>query len=392
MKWISYLGTRIRKEINRFVRVLVYCFPRNKNLIVYGGAKDLFIDNTKYLFIYNNQNLKTRRHVWLSGKQSVQKRVKELGFECVNSKSLYGKFLVLRAGTIVFDDSMRHFASLNMGSGATRLELWHGLPLKMWAHAKAEDQPAYVKQSFFKENFSLAHTHGTHCISTARNLDKIFSASFCVPYENIIHATYPRTLILQQNEERRYNFVRKYESNSFVLEYERIKSIPLKKIIYMPTFRDAKPEYINEAIPDWNSMNLFCKENGIVLFLKLHRETPLPDDFDLSNIETLNNEMDVYPLLPLFDALVTDYSSIMFDFALTKKPVILYTYDMEEYVQNSRNIYKSFFTLKENLSNAEDITQLKSLMNDLSQIKRFPTEKYFDDSLDLSAITSFLST
>ena len=46
-----------------------------------------------------------------------------------------------------------------------------------------------------------------------------------------------------------------------------------------------------------------------------------------SNIKVLESESDVYPLFEKIDLLITDYSSIFFDFLLTDKPILFYPYD-----------------------------------------------------------------
>jgi CDP-glycerol glycerophosphotransferase len=48
---------------------------------------------------------------------------------------------------------------------------------------------------------------------------------------------------------------------------------------------------------------------------------------------------DVTELMLVTDVLVTDYSSVMFDFANTGKPMVFYTYDYEDYVRDERGTY-----------------------------------------------------
>ncbi len=61
------------------------------------------------------------------------------------------------------------------------------------------------------------------------------------------------------------------------------------------------------------------------------------------NIVLMNPKSDAYPLLSLCDALLTDYSSIYFDFLLLDRPMIFYPYDFEDYVTKTGS---SFTTMK----------------------------------------------
>ena len=59
--------------------------------------------------------------------------------------------------------------------------------------------------------------------------------------------------------------------------------------------------------------------------------------------EQLNkSEMTVYSLLRAADALITDYSSVVFDYALLEKPMIFFAYDLDEFKQKSREFYYGY--------------------------------------------------
>lgn len=54
----------------------------------------------------------------------------------------------------------------------------------------------------------------------------------------------------------------------------------------------------------------------------------------LSNIALLDSTVDIYAILPYTDVLITDYSSILYDYVLMRgKDIILYLYDYEDYVR-----------------------------------------------------------
>lgn len=394
MKSLSFIKQKSLFYIKHYIKVLgrliIYPFPRDKHLIVYGGVFDLFIDNCKYLFIYNNVNFKGYRHVWLTKNRKLQSYVQSLGFKAVYSKSIKGVYLTLRAKNIIFDDAVFFYTWQFLISGANRIELWHGIPLKMYCRAYMENQPPYTVKNWFQDQILDDHMHGTYAVSTSKRLDTINSATFGVPINRLIHASLPRTRILLMTESERWQFINKYESPAMVDYYDNLKSETRKKIIYMPTFRDANPNYINETIPDWNDLNEYCKTHDILLFLKVHRAA-MSFHNTFSNIEILDNMMDIYPLLPLYDLLITDYSSIMYDYALMDKPVLLYTYDIEDYMKHSRPLYNDFHQLRKEMTEVSDYESLKTamVMND-SDIKRLPVHLYYDCPEDIESINVFI--
>ncbi|MDE7088974.1 MAG: CDP-glycerol glycerophosphotransferase family protein, partial [Prevotella sp.] len=67
--------------------------------------------------------------------------------------------------------------------------------------------------------------------------------------------------------------------------------------------------------------------------------------FGMSNIVILDKNMDVYPILPFTDVLITDYSSIYYDYILMEnKGIILFPFDYDEYIKNSRDLAFDYLT------------------------------------------------
>lgn len=115
-------------------------------------------------------------------------------------------------------------------------------------------------------------------------------------------------------------------------------------ILYAPTWRD------NKAIAAWQhkfdlNLDFAIIASGLpvdcILLIKAHHlvserldRTSLPDNVvDMSHVEDVND------LCLVADVLVTDYSSIFFDFAVTGRPVLFYCYDLEVYATETRGLY-----------------------------------------------------
>ena len=117
--------------------------------------------------------------------------------------------------------------------------------------------------------------------------------------------------------------------------YEIVKNNNYNKIIlYMPTHRENS----TKIALDLNKLNKKLQEINSLFIIKLH---PFVLEFYkhtykelFSNIVFHNANGDIYPLLKYVDVLVSDYSSIVYDFLLLNKPIIFYNYDIDEYKKN----------------------------------------------------------
>ncbi|WP_288268621.1 CDP-glycerol glycerophosphotransferase family protein [uncultured Methanobrevibacter sp.] len=140
--------------------------------------------------------------------------------------------------------------------------------------------------------------------------------------------------------------------NEILLRFqEKYPEIKDKKIIlYAPTFREDV-RYNN--IFDYFDVDKFQKELGdeYSLIIRLH---PRVFDYDKDNsisnkLSKLDNTVinctdyeNEQDLLLISDMLITDYSSIMIDFGLLRKPIIFYAYDLENYLNNERGFYLDY--------------------------------------------------
>ncbi|MFD0829838.1 CDP-glycerol glycerophosphotransferase family protein [Neobacillus sp. M.A.Huq-85] len=158
-------------------------------------------------------------------------------------------------------------------------------------------------------------------------------------------------------------------------------NIPIGKkvILYAPTFRK------NNNLDIYNLEylkiieNLESKFGGEWKFLvKLH-----PHQMHLSKNLLYEDKVvdvtfydDIQELLSIADVLITDYSSLMFDFSITQRPCFLYTPDLKEYIKNERDLY---FDIKE-----LPFINSKSMQELLTQIKQFNQKDYREKLINFS--------
>ena len=69
------------------------------------------------------------------------------------------------------------------------------------------------------------------------------------------------------------------------------------------------------------------------------------DDKYKNFLLNVSGEEDIMQLLCIADILITDYSSVFYDFASAKKPILFYAYDLDEYINETRGLYVGMDTL-----------------------------------------------
>lgn len=166
-----------------------------------------------------------------------------------------------------------------------------------------------------------------------------------------------------------------YPCNSVLFDTKRADelktkfSLEGKKIaVYMPTWRDKESGksldkqiyYIMYALYELDKR----LDENTVLFVKLHHLASGEIRFaDFEKIKAFPEEYETYDILNLADCLITDYSSVMFDFANKGKEVILYSYDKDEYL-NGRSMYLDIDTLP--FYSTPDIKELCDKINSVT--------------------------
>ena len=108
-------------------------------------------------------------------------------------------------------------------------------------------------------------------------------------------------------------------------------------MLYAPTWRDDRTEMV-----DYLDLTSFARElgEGHVLLVRGHSRTlRYGRDLEADRLIDVTSYPDVADLLEVADVLVTDYSSVMFDFASTGRPIIFFTPDLAHYSSELRGFY-----------------------------------------------------
>jgi len=209
---------------------------------------------------------------------------------------------------------------------------WHGTPLKTLGKKVRNDHAMLgnLQKNFFEADYLLYPNEFT----MNHMIEDYMLANFCKA--KVLLSGYPRNYVFHDDKLREK--VREACNFSDDMQY----------IGFMPTWRGAMSN-VNGTGQNEQLCAYFDKLDGLltekqVMYVKLHYMNAAGIDLSkYTKIRPFPTELDGYEFLNALDVLVTDYSSVFFDYALTRKKVILFTYDLEEYIKE-RGFY---FSLEE---------------------------------------------
>ena len=263
----------------------------------------------------------------------------EVPGNAIKVKRSYFKFLyyTLRSGAWVFDS--RHLYYLKKNKKTKYIQTWHGTPLKKLAlDMDYIDMSGNQDIEKYHDDFRKNSAIWDYLISQNKFSSEVFRRAFDFKGE-MLEIGYPRNdiLINKNNKE----------------DIDKIKSrlnIPKEKkvILYAPTWRDnqyyAKGKYKFATEMDFDAM---AKElsDDYVLIVKFHYLVKENIDWTKYNdfIIECDADWDIQELYLISDMMITDYSSVMFDYSILKRPMIFFTYDLENYKNKLRDFYFDMF-------------------------------------------------
>lgn len=209
------------------------------------------------------------------------------------------------------------------------LNTWHGTPLKTLGKSNKASLSslANVQKNYLSCDYALFPNEYT---------EKVFMKDYDLAplFKNTaVIGNYPRNAVF-------------YDSASGEIMKEKIGLKGKRVFAYMPTWRDADTpkqkerqlKKTEEILDAFDSL----LDSSQVLLVNLH--FLLSSEIDCKkykHIEYFPTEYETYEVLNACDGLVTDYSSVFFDFAVTHKKIILFAYDKDEYL-DGRGLYMPF--------------------------------------------------
>lgn len=326
---------------------LSYIIPKKKNIIVFiGRMEGMLIGNVKYLFLHlQRTNPKNINYYFLTIHNDIYKEFQKNSIPTliypditnlnISFRSIYTIFLLLRASVIVVDNllwisHLRYHILYN----SKIIQLWHGMPLKK-IELQAYRSSIYDKIIGRYPNYDM--------VLSPSEFNTINSFSVAFNSKVIIEDGYPTNDVLFRNPDKWDLMGTDLVSYQQILDYI---DNGYKTILYAPTFRDTDGDALQDNVIDPVELNNFAKDNKLVFIFKFH---PYPSyDYNIDNLDFLisyDNHKDIYPLLNKVDLLLTDYSSIYFDFLLISKPIVFFPYDFDKYINKDRELIYDYSSM-----------------------------------------------
>ena len=247
-------------------------------------------------------------------------------------KSIYH----LATSKYIFVDNYYGFlSSIKLNDQVMCIQLWHaGGAVKRFG---LKDKSIVNRSARSIKRFQRVYNKFHKVVVGSDEMGKIFKDAFGLKSDNILPTGIPRTdFFFDKNK-------KEYIKSKLITHYPVFKE--KKVILYAPTYRDNK---LNESqiYIDLETMQRHLNKDYILL-LRFH--PAVSSNIKLSNqyngfVYDFSKYPDVNELLLVTDILITDYSSIPFEFALLNKPMIFFPYDLEEY-EEERGFWTEYVKL-----------------------------------------------
>ena len=218
------------------------------------------------------------------------------------------------------------------------VQCWHGTPLKRLGYDLETSENAIDSIDDIRGKYDMDAKKFTYILSPSQFASEKFISAWNLKEnkmeDKVMEVGYPRNDLL-------LNY--KSEDIQKIKEYIGIPENK-KVILYAPTWRDNQHEagvgFTYDLNVDFERLRRELGDEYVILF-RVHYLVASHfsfDDFE-GFIYNVSNYDDINHLYMIADLLITDYSSVFFDYGILKKPMLFYMYDLEDYKDSIRGFY-----------------------------------------------------
>lgn len=330
--WISNLKNK--KEVLKLFRILFVLLgrmPRKEKLVIFESfhAKQ-YSDSPRAIYEYMKVHHPDYRLLW-----SIDKQVKNIfdDFQVPYIRRFTLKWFLLFPRAKYWVNNVRLPGWMPKPQDTVYVQTWHGTPLKKLGVDIDEIHMPGTSTTTYKKNFVRESRKWSYLVSPNAYSTEIFKRAFHYQGE-VIESGYPRNDILSNH------------SNTLISSLKQKLGISEDKkiMLYAPTWRDnefyQKGKYKFEFQFDLENWK---KEYGEEWVLLSRMHYLVAENFDFSLHEGIVYDVSSYPdirdLYLISDLMITDYSSVFFDYAILNRPIVFFMYDLEKYRDQLRGFY-----------------------------------------------------
>ncbi|MDU0451360.1 CDP-glycerol glycerophosphotransferase family protein [Staphylococcus chromogenes] len=330
---------KIKKHFNKKIYnirnfLFIYIFKITKLFKVKKGKTVLFTSDSRadlsgnFKFIYDemiNRKLDSKYDIYIMLKPNISAR-----------RNFIDKFkfpyLLAKADYIFIDDFHPLLYKVSFRKNQEIIQLWHAVgAFKTVGFSRAGKRGGPMLDSRNHRNYTRAY------VSSASDIP-FYAEAYGIKEENVYPLGVPRTDIFF-NENYEKSIIEQIELKMPIIKGKKV-------ILFAPTFRGnghRSAHYPFFKI-DFARLAKYCFENNTIVLFKMHpfvkNKIKIPRNYE-NYFKDISNYREVNDILFITDILISDYSSLIYEFAVFKRPMLFYAFDLEDYV-SSRDFYEPY--------------------------------------------------
>ena len=338
----------IKKYITILIRIMYRLFCNmisvNDKTVVFTSFHGRgYSDNPRAIYecMKDDERFKGYKFIWFIDKFK-QKGIVIEGAKIVEYKSFAYFYYLAKAKYWIFNCKMPQY--LAKKHNQVYLQTWHGTPLKRLGHDIQVDENATFYRSGMSyqqmcKTYDIDVERYNYMISPNKFCTEVFQSAFAIDRKRLIETGYPRN-----------DFITNASYEDIVSIKKRL-GIPLDKkvILYAPTWRDnsyVAAGYTFDLKADFYKWKEVLGDEYVVVFkphyliINKYKNDETLKDF----LYSIDANAEINELYVISDILITDYSSVFFDYAVLNRPIYFYMYDFEDYRDQLRGFYLDVHT------------------------------------------------
>lgn len=337
---------KIIRSFNSFIRKINYKISSfgvkvdEKTLLFccFNGKSYSCSPKAIYEYMINTDEFKDYKFIWAFSDEKKYKNLeKNKNTSVVKIRTKEYKKCLAKAKYWIFNYKIPDF--LYPKKNQIFVQCWHGTPLKRLGCDLEHFDNVLNTIDGIKKRYKIEASKFTYFISPSKFASEKFISAWNlkeIGKENIIvEEGYPRNDFLFNYNEKDVQKIRKKLG---------IENDNRKIILYAPTYRSDQHQtglgYVYKEEIDFKKMEEKFGKEYLILF-RPHYFIANSFDFDKYKgfVYNVANIDDINELYIISDILITDYSSVFFDYANLKRPMIFFMYDLEHYKNESNGFY-----------------------------------------------------
>lgn len=370
--------------------VLSRVVPKRRSLILFSGATiDHYNESSRYLYEYMHDKPELES-TWVTGSSEVYSYLRSINRRVVRHRSLKGLLYYLRAGMVVGTGTTYPSLLQSIGPGTIKICIHHASGPRQTNAGRDPGEPGDFPTSM---EIVRAVNRWDYFNFTSKFTEiALGKLQLLLPKRKRILMGYPRSDHLLRKDET----LHKLQTKPIIRRCFPEVNAADRVILYAPTWRISNtgmsfPITIFKDF-DASGLNQFLREKDAYLLISVHPLVQKQEDFGrLDRILYLPRDplLDINAILPEISILMSDYSSIVTDFALMDRPLIFVIPDYDEFLYE-RGLLEDFRVALP----GKDCTTQSELVNALNvyfenpqldtDARRKFLKKYYDVSIQNS--------